>query len=55
MEILLNVDRIPKKLETTRKDFGEDIGHSSILKMKKNGMGRTLTSQKEDGTSKPIR
>ena len=46
MEILLDVSRIPNKYVITQR---EDVGHSSALEMKKNGMGRTLTSQKEDG------
>ena len=33
--------------------FSEDIGHSSVLEMKKSAMGRTLTNQMEDGISKP--
>ena len=28
-----------------RKDFSEDIGHFSVLEMKKNGMERTLPKQ----------
>ena len=40
---------------TTQRSFSEDIGHSSVLEMKKNGMERALTNQKEDGTNKPIR
>ena len=46
MEIQHTVFRIPKKWEITRKGFSEDIGHSSVLEMKTNGMERTLINQK---------
>ena len=42
IEIHCTVFRIPKKWEITQKDFSEDIGHSSVLEMKKNGMERTV-------------
>ena len=54
MGILVNVSRIPNKYVITQKSFS-DTGHASVLEMKENGMGRTLTSQKEDVTSKPIK
>ena len=45
-----------KRSERSRKkDFSEDIGHSTVLEMKKNGMERTLINQKENGTRRPIR
>ena len=39
----------------TPKSFSEDIGHSLVLEMKKNCTELALSSQKENGTSKPIR
>ena len=33
---------IPMKWEITQKDFSEDIGHASVVEMKKNGMERTV-------------
>ena len=36
-----------------QRGFSEDVGHSSVLEMKKSGIGRTLTNHKEDGISKP--
>ena len=44
-----------KNEQITQNDFSEDIRHSSVLKMKKNVMERTLTNQKKYGTMKPIR
>ena len=38
-----------------QKSFNEDIVHSLVLEMKKNGMELTITSQKENGTRKPIK
>ena len=46
MDISWTVFRIPKKWESTRKDFSEDIGHSTVLEMNKNGLERTLMNQK---------
>ena len=53
-EILLNVFRIPNKYAITQKNFSEDIGHSTVLEMRNNGMGRMLTNQMGNGASKPI-
>ena len=39
----------------TQEIFREDIGHASVQEVKKKGMGRMLTNQKGNGTSKPIR
>ena len=49
MEFHWTVFRIPKKREITQKYFSEHIGHSSVLEIKKNGLGRTLVNQKEMG------
>ena len=38
--------RVPKKWENTRKDFSENIDHSSVLELQKNGMERTLRNRK---------
>ena len=44
-----------KNVRGYAKDSSEDTGHSSVLEMKNSGMERTLISQKENETMKPIR
>ena len=53
-EILMYVSRMSEKLLTTPMSFSEGIGHSLVLKMKKSGQEPATTSQKENGTSKPV-
>ena len=55
MENLFNVSQILNKQLITLRSLSDDTGHSSVLEAKKSGVGRTLTSQKEDGIGKPIR
>ena len=50
MKILLHVSRMPEKYVITQRSFSEDIGHSLVREMKKNGMERAITSQKGNGT-----
>ena len=54
-EILMFVSRMPEKLVTTPKSFSEGIGLSLVQEMKKNGAEPATTSQKENGTSNPIK
>ena len=50
-----DASRMPEKLVTSPWSFSEGIGHSQVLEMKKNTTELATTSQKENGTSNPIK